>query len=351
MSDRKLIIVTGAARSGTSAMAGTLHQLGLHVPGPFLRANESNPRGFFESSWSVRFHNSLLKQAQVSLTDGRPDAVERVRAAVGPRTRERLRSWLSEVSDGVDQTVVKDPRTMWTLDLWSEVAAELGLATGVVVMLRHPAGVLGSRATYYAAARDRLGARAYATKNLGTWINATLNLEAQTRGQRRVFVRYVDLLENWPAELARVADELEITLEKPLDATQPDSFVDKRLHRIRTGWDDVSVPTDLRDIADEVWSACCELADRSADDGLHRRLDAAKDRYAQIFADAASVSSDVCRAAALGVRAEAAREARVDTERRQPARPPSVRSRLVRGLARRGRAVGHAARATWPRLR
>ena len=31
-------------------MAGTLFHLGLDVPGPFYQANESNPRGFFEST-------------------------------------------------------------------------------------------------------------------------------------------------------------------------------------------------------------------------------------------------------------------------------------------------------------
>src|SRR4051794_30888177 len=72
----RLVLVTGAGRSGTSTVAGTLHYLGLHVPEPYMKGNESNPKGFFESWWPVRYHNALLKRAQVGMTDGRPEAVD-----------------------------------------------------------------------------------------------------------------------------------------------------------------------------------------------------------------------------------------------------------------------------------
>ena len=39
---RLLVLVTGAARSGTSTAAGTLHHLGLDVPGPFMAAVGAN---------------------------------------------------------------------------------------------------------------------------------------------------------------------------------------------------------------------------------------------------------------------------------------------------------------------
>ncbi len=56
-----LVLVTGVGRSGTSSMAGLLDQLGLYVPGPYLSANASNPKGFFESRWSVKFHNQIAR--------------------------------------------------------------------------------------------------------------------------------------------------------------------------------------------------------------------------------------------------------------------------------------------------
>ena len=67
----KLVLITGTGRSGTSTIAGTLHHLGLHVPGPHLGANESNPKGFFESSWAVAFHKRIpARQGSTSSTAG-----------------------------------------------------------------------------------------------------------------------------------------------------------------------------------------------------------------------------------------------------------------------------------------
>ena len=58
-----LVLVTGTGRSGTSTISGTLHHLGLAVPGPFLGANKSNPKGFFESTWAVEFHQKIARAA------------------------------------------------------------------------------------------------------------------------------------------------------------------------------------------------------------------------------------------------------------------------------------------------
>ena len=88
---RSLLLVTGAGRSGTSTVAGTLHHLGVHVPGPYLKANASNPRGFYESKWSVDFHNRLLKRANVTIADGRPEAADLMHEAFRRRRRAGAR--------------------------------------------------------------------------------------------------------------------------------------------------------------------------------------------------------------------------------------------------------------------
>ena len=80
-----LVLVTGVGRSGTSSMAGLLEQLGLYVPGPYLSANASNPKGFFESRWSVKFHNQIAKSAGINIFDARPDALDRVQKALTPQ--------------------------------------------------------------------------------------------------------------------------------------------------------------------------------------------------------------------------------------------------------------------------
>ena len=91
-SAKRLVVVAGSGRSGTSTVAGALHYLGLLVPPPQVEANESNPRGFFEPRWVVDLQSRLLKKARVELTDARPDAFEEThRIGSDPETRGNSR--------------------------------------------------------------------------------------------------------------------------------------------------------------------------------------------------------------------------------------------------------------------
>ena len=104
-----LVLITGTGRSGTSTMSGTFDQLGLHVPGPYLGANESNPKGFFESKWAVRFHKQITSGSGINDFDSRPDAFDRAQRVVTDDLRAQLREFLTRESRDHDQVVVKDP--------------------------------------------------------------------------------------------------------------------------------------------------------------------------------------------------------------------------------------------------
>ncbi|MDP3967958.1 MAG: sulfotransferase [Nocardioides sp.] len=268
--DATLILVTGAGRSGTSTAAGALHHLGLSVPGPHLAANESNPRGFFESAWTVRFHNRVLKHAVVATADVRPEARALAHAVAGPRRRARLAQWLAEVTAGAPVSVVKDPRATWLLPLWARACSDADLRLTHLVMVRHPAEVVGSRGTHYASGSEKLGAQRYARRNLAGWINAMLVTEQDTAARPRAFVNYDDLLADWRTTLSRAADALGVTLpEDPTAAAAVDAFVDPGLQRHQsrfTDLDHLALPDALVSLAEEVYAGCAALAEgRSGD--------------------------------------------------------------------------------------
>lgn len=294
---RTLLIVTGPGRSGTSTMAGVLHHVGAHVPGPFLDANPSNPKGFYESRWAVRFHNRLLRRANVGLADGRPEAVEHVRAAVGPRHRDALRDHLREITRDQHLTVVKDPRAMWTLELWRSVAEDLDLDTAVAVLMRAPADVVGSRATHYSAGLAVLGEAGYAIHNCAGWVNGMLTAERESRASRRAFVSYDTLLSDWRSELRRTFAALGLPLPTGLGPAAPDphpadEFVDPTLSRHRLTWDDLPVPTSLSRVADEVWSACASLQEPDEAAEPTRQVDSVRARYEQLYAESRALVHD-----------------------------------------------------------
>lgn len=311
--DRTLLLVTGAGRSGTSTAAGALHHLGVHVPGPYLQANASNPRGFYESRWSVEFHNKLLKRANVTLTDGRPEALSLMRSAVGESDEQRLASFIAEASEGQPVTVVKDPRTSWLLDVWASAARSRGLRVAHLVMLRHPAEVLGSRATHYFARSPWMGEAGFAVKNLAGWLNAMLNTDVQTRERPRAFVRYDDLLSDWRTALGRALPCLGIDVSVPPGPHAVDEFIDPDLRRHRLTWADHDLPTDLTALADRVWEALDVLADQPDATAL-AALDAARADYADLYLAAQRLAFDSTQAEAEAARRKATQAARRDRD-------------------------------------
>ena len=328
---RTLLLVTGAGRSGTSTAAGALSLLGLNVPGPFLNANATNPKGFYESKWSVDFHNRLLKRAAVSIADGRPDARQRLLDAVRDMDRAEIRDTLQVLTEGHPLTVLKDPRTTWTLSLWRDAADDLGIRLASMTMLRHPAEVLGSRATHYQAGLQDLGEEGYAARNLAGWVNAMLMAEHGTRGLTRSFVRYEDLLSDWRSALSGPLTALGAAAPDS-GAQAVDDFIDPGLSRHRLTWDDLPVPEDLRGVADEVWAGLTALADGAEQADT---LDGARARYDALYDAARALVHDAIVAEATLARRAGARAARKQA-RRQPVDGQRSRARaLAKRLLRR----------------
>jgi hypothetical protein len=295
-----LVLITGTGRSGTSTMSGTLHHLGLHVPGPYLGSNESNPKGFFESRWAVRFHKRLVERAGIHEFDSRPDAIDRVRAVVDDVDRRKLDAFLAEHLALSDQVVVKDPRTVWVQRLWEESAEAQGASVRFITMLRHPAEVVGSRTTYYSgheAGRSREADRKrrdYAIFNVARWVNNSLLNERETRGRPRAFVRYQDLLDDWRPVLAGLRDGLGLRYDLDGDGARAvDDFIDPALRRHTITWDDLPVPTDLQEVGQSVWDALQPLAVRGGvDPAASATLDELASRYERVLADAAAIDHD-----------------------------------------------------------
>jgi hypothetical protein len=263
----------------------------------------------------VDFHTRLLRERKVTVNDSRPVAFEQT-AETGDAVHAELRDWLATQLEAGD-IVVKDPRTGWFLPLWTRVADELGADPSFVTMLRHPAEILASAAKSY-------GDWQKPASRAAAWINVTLETERATRGERRSFVRYEDLMANWPRELGRMGELLAVPSLTGGDLrtryAQVDEFVDPTLHRNRIRWDELSVPASVRDMAEQVWTQLQPLADPGGDSPeLHAQLDQARAAYAELYREAESVAQSSITAAKPRRK-----------PRKQAAEPPSLKVRLAR---------------------
>ena len=299
---RKVLFVAGAGRSGTSTMAGLMQILGLHVPRPEVPADASNPKGFSEPQWVVDHHDRLLREANVQVSDARPEAwFETGRVSTREPERIATAEWLEGHFAVNSELVVKDPRLSWFLALWRVAAIRTQATPVFAAMLRPPAEVVGSKQTYYA---NKLGS-AHLT---ASWLNMLLHTERGTRDTSggdgagegggasggRVFVRYADLLADWTRTTMHVGETLQ--LQHVLHANSEQirdghRFVDPSLRRMGQSLDDLALPPRLHELTAETWTELNKLADPGGDTHeVHATLDQLREAYTDLYAEAEAIS-------------------------------------------------------------
>ena len=291
---KRLVIVAGVGRSGTSLFTTILGMTGFHVPQPEVKADSTNPKGFGEPQWVVDFHGRNLRSRRVSVWDSRPAAWEDTAQAADDRnTFAELKSWLAVQFVGRDSVVVKDPRIGWFLPLWEKAATELGVDVSFASLLRHPAEAVSSAIKWYGDWQSP------ASRTL-SWVNIMLETEYATRDSRRVFVRYDDLLADWSGEMARVGEALDIPVLREIPDSvrrEVDQFVDPTLHRQKVTFADVGVPQQVEAMTEEVWKQFTALAVAGGDSAENRAvLDESRERYHTFYAEAEDIAQSTIHA-------------------------------------------------------
>jgi hypothetical protein len=340
---KHLLLVAGSGRSGTSLFSSVVGNLGFHVPRPWVKADDSNPRGFGEPQWVVDRHTKLLRQANVHASDARPTAwADTAKLCLDEQVGAEVRLWLDEQLSSHDQVLIKDPRLLWFLPLWRRVGEELDAAVHVVTMLRHPAEVVRSKLHWY----QNMGL--FDANRAAGWLNTMLFTERATRDYRRAFVRFEDLLEDWTQPIARVSAQLEVpTLvnARAREQLSADSLVDSSLHRSKATWEDLDVPKGLIYLTEQVWEDLLSLADpeTDGDEAVLARLDGHREEYVSFYSHAEHVAQSTTLAATRPLlqkkssRVVATKPAAAQHRPPPPPKPaqpePPANSRL--GLARR----------------
>lgn len=191
--DATTICVLGMHRSGTSALAGVVQQLGAYVgpPGHLMAPRADNPAGFFEHQGLTDLNDEILRalggvwQAPPPLPDGwhTAPALADIRARAARLLRDDFaghRLWLW-----------KDPRACLTLPFWRPLLPRVK----TIVCVRHPLEVARSL-----AARDGIDL----ARGVDLWMRYTAGAVANA-GVETVTVIYDDLLRDPEGEVERLA--------------------------------------------------------------------------------------------------------------------------------------------------
>ncbi len=200
---RQGLIVVGMHRSGTSALTRVLSLLGAALPKNLMQAQPgNNETGFWEPLRIVTVHDEILQSIDSRWDDVLPVSAAWFASAAARSSRDRLVGMMREEFEDAPLFVLKDPRVCRLLPLWTAVLEDLGVEPLFVHMVRNPLEVAQSL-----RARDGFPQ----VKSLLLWLGHILVAEHATRGRRRAFVRYEDLLGNPLGTTERLGRDLGLT--------------------------------------------------------------------------------------------------------------------------------------------
>ena len=147
---RRVVLVTGMHRSGTSLIALMLRRAGMHFGGPLLDEPRSDaPLGYGEHAAVVALHEDLL--ARLGRTWHGPDGAQPLphdwqRRPETLRVRQTLGDLIDRELHARRSWFVKDPRISRLLPMWLGLLEERDVAVEAVLCVRHPSAVAGSLA-------------------------------------------------------------------------------------------------------------------------------------------------------------------------------------------------------------
>ena len=188
-------------RSGTSAVSGVLHILGVDLGPKLMQAAPDNPKGFWEHDEIVAVHERLLGALNLSWNDLDPFPHNWWKNKAVRPFRDELQAIIQR--DFAESMLwgLKDPRMCRLMPLWLEIFKEVNWDPYFVHVVRNPIEVAESLRK-----RDGFSRR----KSILLWMLHELEAEQWTRDYPRVFISFKQLLSNWPGTLEKISEGLGI---------------------------------------------------------------------------------------------------------------------------------------------
>ena len=209
---RRVVLVLGMHRSGTSALARALHVLGLGLPGNLLPPAPDNTEGYFESRDLARLNERMLVAAGTAWHDPTPIPEAWFASADAQAFREPAEAFIREALVDSEIVVLKDPRLCRLLPFWRDCLARLKVDAGAVIILREPREVAQSLQARVLSPESRPAGILSVAKAHWLWLRYVLEAESGSRGLPRCALTYEMLLDDAPGQIAMIATGLGLDL-------------------------------------------------------------------------------------------------------------------------------------------
>ena len=327
---RTAVLVLGMHRSGTSALARLVNFHGAALPRHLVPADQSNPRGYWESKPLIALHDELLQALDSSWDDWRHPGSRWKESDAATRFAGRIRLAIDEEFGNAPMFVMKDPRLCRTLPYWMSILEKSGIRTAPLIILRNPLEVAESL-------RERDGFTF--EKSMLLWLRHNLDVEYETRHLQRNIVTLDALLEDWKLLAVQSGARLGVTWQRQPPMQDVRDFLDNEMHNHRSTQAELDAHTEVPHWVKAAYRALALLCEEPKSAEPKRELDKVRHAFAEsskIFGGVAFTQTDAVKQAAIDVAtADERANARVAVERAKEAqRLRDIEDQLAASRAR-----------------
>lgn len=228
---KRVLIIVGMHRSGTSAITGSLKCCGVKLGDRLYRGHKNiNAKGYFEHSDIADTNDEVLWSLGSAWDDVLPKeenwwADERLYPFAA-----RVRHYIRRDFSGGMLWAVKDPRVCRLLPWWLDIFAKEGISPHFLFVVRSPDEVYRSLERRDGFSRE---------KSFLLWALHYLEAERGSRGYPRTFTLFDQFLENPQLELSRIERQLALQFPVPVSVAAEclKSFLSKDLRHHKGGKD------------------------------------------------------------------------------------------------------------------
>lgn len=213
---KKLLMVLGMHRSGTSALSGLISDSGVSFGSKLLKGNKFNEKGYFEDKTFFTLNKKMLFNAGYSWDSLEELNFARFKNIKQAIYRSKLRKEIKRLANDGDVVGIKDPRNSILLPIWKKILNNKKYDVYYIITARHPAEVALSHKK-----RDGFSIN----KGLKLWLNYNQAIIKYSADEKCFYTSFVDAI-NSPNDLIK---NLGSFINHELKLDKADNFVDKKL--------------------------------------------------------------------------------------------------------------------------
>lgn len=248
---KRLIIILGMHRAGTSAFTRSLQVLGVRLGDRFCDPREDNPKGFWEDQDLMDLNVEIFEALGMEWNRLTPLTEEEV-ATLGKRGfLEKAHRLLHKKLEGGGIMALKHPGTAKIFPFWKEALARSGYEADYLLTVRHPLSVAKS-----------LERRDGMPKLYGTlmWLAHVIPSLFVPAGSRALVTDYDRLMSDPGGELRRIAAGFGLAVDPVESKKFREEFLDGGLRHSTFTLADLENDAELPRLLSEVYGGLQDLA-------------------------------------------------------------------------------------------